>query len=200
MKAKTIIISSITLIIIAFLAGVYTTHKIAQPQKQQTIITSQSILTLLKQRSFLINQTYIFNESITIEKKYHNIFKNFLFGQKIKAHAIVEVNLGVDLSQISNQDIQISADKITIKIPSTKIFNSRIIGPIDLQNEQGILKKIFKNDDGYNEAQKTLIKQAEEKTQKKEILKLTNEKSKKQIQELLKLLTNHQIEVIFLKK
>jgi len=200
MKTKYFILIGF-LFFITFLSGFLANWKLyQQKESKQTIITGQSILTLLKERNFLITQTYIFNQPITIQKTSGSSLKDFFFGQTITANGVVEVNMGVDLSKLQTQDIQINNQKITINIPPAKLFNARLIGDINLKNKQGILKKIFQNDDGYNEALKTLITTAEKNAKKPELIEQSNQKAQQHIADLLKFTTSQPIEVIIKNK
>ncbi|MFA5062207.1 MAG: DUF4230 domain-containing protein [Patescibacteria group bacterium] len=126
----------------------------------QTKVSSQSILTALRDRGFLVTQTNVLNESIKISTQQDTFWQRLLWGQVINAYGVVEVNTGVDLAKLKEEDIKINGNKITVYIPSVEIFNSRLVGDITLQNSQGILKRIFENDNGYNQAMNELIKQA----------------------------------------
>jgi hypothetical protein len=154
-------------IVIFYSAGVYTGYKIFKPKPQTpqiTVISAQAILTALHNRGFLVSQTYVFDTPVTIDHNSGNAFKDFFFGQTIEARGSMEVNLGVDLTSVHEEDVVIdtAANTITIRIPKARLFNSTLVGPIELKNNQGILKKLLNSDDGYNDAF-TLLKQTAEK-------------------------------------
>ncbi len=157
--------------IICFSLGFGLGYLVFRPEQVvQRAVTSQAILTTLRDRGFLVTQTYIFDEPIVIEKQSGQLIRDFFLGQKITARGAMEVNLGIDLSRVMPEDIQISEDAIKIAIPSASLFNVRLVGPLDIQNEQGILKRILQNDAGYNEAQSELIRVAEEQARKPELI------------------------------
>ena len=108
-----------------------------------------------------------------------------MWGQAIKAHGVAEVNLGVDLDKLEESDVKLGRKKVTVSIPSVNIFNSRLVGDIDLENKQGFLKRIFENDDGYSQAMSTLLKEAESSILKPETLEDANNKATEEIKRLV---------------
>jgi len=148
-------------------------------------VSSQTILTALHERGFLVTQTYVANESVKIENDSEDFWRKLLWGQAIKAYGVVEVNLGVDLSKLEESDIKISKDKITVAIPKVNVFNSRLVGDVSLENKQGLLKRIFENDDGYNQAVSALVNQAEQNILTAEVLTTANDKAVEEIKRLV---------------
>jgi hypothetical protein len=179
------------ILIAAFLAlvvlglGIYAGYRIFAPQQNKTQVTAQVILTALRDRGFLVTQTYVFDEPVTITKKSGSALSNFFFGQTITARGAMEANLGIDLGKVSTSDIQIQADKIVVTVPKAQLFNVRLIGPLDVQNTQGILKRLLENDNGYNEAQAELARVAEEAATKPEFVDRATESAKTEIARLV---------------
>lgn len=176
--------------LIFFTAGVFTGYKIFKPKpitKEQTVVNAQVILTALHNRGFLVSQTYVFDTPITIDKSSGNSFKDFFFGQKIEARGTMEVNLGVDLSSIKQEDVIIdpATNVITVKISKARFFNSRLVGPIEVKNEQGVLKKVLNSDDGYNESLALLSQTAEKAAQTDEMISRATDQAKESITTLL---------------
>ena len=153
--------------------------------RSTTKISSELILTALHDRGFLVTQTYIFNEPLTIESTENEFWKDFLWGQEVEAHGVIEVNMGVDLAEIGENDIEIRDGKIYVTIPPAQLFNTRLIGQINVENKQGILKRLFDNDDGYNQALSELTKQAEEAAKNPDLLERANERAVEEIERLL---------------
>ena len=152
---------------------------------EKSKVTSETILTALRDRGFLVTQTYILNESVEIENNSDDFWRKLLWGQAIKAHGVAEVNLGVDLDKLEESDVKLGRKKVTVSIPSVNIFNSRLVGDIDLENKQGFLKRIFENDDGYSQAMSTLLKEAESSILKPETLEDANNKATEEIKRLV---------------
>ncbi|MBP6945525.1 DUF4230 domain-containing protein [Patescibacteria group bacterium] len=196
--------SSLKAVMIAFFAiicfsfGFGLGYLVFHPEQvMQRAVTSQAILTTLRDRGFLVTQTYIFNEPIVIEKQSGQLIRDFFLGQKITARGAMEVNLGIDLSRVMPEDIQISEDAIRIAIPSASLFNVRLVGPLDIQNEQGLLKRILQNDAGYNEAQSELIRVAEEQARKPELIQRANTAGKAEVERWVGYMgENRRVEVV----
>ncbi len=177
-------------IIIFFSAGVYTGYRLFSPKPQAAAeqkVNALAILTALHDRGFLVSQTYVFDTPVTIDRSSGNALKDFFLGQTIEARGTMEVNLGTDLAKVTAEDITVddASNTITVRIPSATLFNTRLVGPIQLKNNQGILKRLLNADDGYNDALSLLSKTAEEMAQKDEILARANENAKEDITRIL---------------
>lgn len=176
-----------------FIVGVITGWWATKKNLITPKVTSQVILSALRDQGFLVTQSYIFNEVINITTDSESFWRKLLWGQAIKAYGVVEVNLGVDLAKLGENDVRVEKDKVMVSIPTVEIFNSRIVGDINLENKQGILKRIFENDDGYNQAVAELIKQAEQNATTAEILVHANQKAQEEIQRLVRYLVKDKI-------
>ncbi len=171
---------AVVILALGIIAGWWGTKRVAEPR-----VTSQVILSALRDRGFLVTQTFVFNEAIKITSDPESFWRQMLWGQAIKAYGIAEVNLGVDLAKLGEGDIKVEKDKVTVTVPGVEIFNSRIVGEISLENKQGILKRIFENDDGYNQAVAEMIKQAEANATTPEMLAAADTKAKEEIRRLV---------------
>ena len=149
-------------------------------------VNASVILTALHDQGFLVTQTYVFNEPVTIERSTGSVIKDIFFGQTITARGTMEVNLGVDLSSVGENDVAIEGERVSITIPGAKLFNSRLIGPIEVRNQQGLLKRLLQNDDGYNAALAELSKQAEAAAKSPELLERANKAAREELSRLLK--------------
>lgn len=189
-RIRIILLLTLLGVILSFSSGVYAGYKIFTPKpdtKQITTINTQAILTALHNRGFLISQTLIFDTPVTIDRSSGNAFKDFFFGQTIEARGTMEANLGVDLTSIQQEDIVIddATNTITIMMPKARLFNSRLVGPIEVKNNQGVLKRLLNSDDGYNESLSLLSQTAEATAQKEEMLARATDQAKEDIGTLL---------------
>ncbi|MCX6782056.1 MAG: DUF4230 domain-containing protein [Candidatus Magasanikbacteria bacterium] len=158
---------------------------LAKDAKPDRTVSGQTILSALRERGFLVTETSVSTVATTIIDNDSSIWKKLFWGQEIRASAVMEVNLGVDLEEMKAEDIQMSGGKITVTIPGAKIFNSRLVGDINVENKQGILKRILENDDGYNQAMAELIKQAESAATSTLMMEAANDKAKEEIKRLV---------------
>lgn len=153
--------------------------------KAERQVSSQTILNALRERGFLVTETSVSNVAATIKSGETSLWKKLLWGQEVKASGVVEVNLGVDLAKTKAEDVQIQLNKVVVSIPAAEIFNSRLVGDVNVENSQGILKRVLENDDGYNLAMAELIKQAETAATSTEMMQAANNKAKDEIQRLV---------------
>ncbi len=165
-----------------FFLGWKFTRPVAEPKRE---VNAQVILTALRDRGFLVTQTYVFDQPVIIKKTSGSAFKDFFFGQTITARGAMEVNLGIDLAKVSEQDIIFEEQKITVTVPTSSLFNVRLVGPIDVRNEQGILKRVLQSEDGYNEALAELSRIAEETAKKPDFLDRAADRAKEDVARLL---------------
>jgi hypothetical protein len=171
--------------IIALVAGsMYIGWSVAKPEKTVRQVTADIILTTLHARGFLVTETYVFDEPITIENK-DGTWKDYLFGQTIEARGTMEVNLGVDLQKVKEEDVQFKLNKLVIYLPPAEIFNTSLMGRIDVSNKQGILKRLLDSDDGYNQALAELTRQAEQAAQKEDLVKKANDSAIEEVTRIL---------------
>jgi len=171
---------------LVFAIGMYAGYRVFRPaMPKQPEINAQAILTALHDRGFLVTQTFIFDQPVTIKKTSGSAFKDFFLGQTIVARGTMEVNLGMDLANTSEQDVKVNGDTVTITLPRATLFNTRLVGPIDVDNTQGILKRIIDSDDGYNEALNALSKTAEEMAKRPELLQRADERAKEDVARLM---------------
>ncbi|TAN32678.1 DUF4230 domain-containing protein [Patescibacteria group bacterium] len=175
-------------ILILFLAifglGIFLGWKINK-KSQPAAITSQTILEALRERGFLVTQTNIINQSVKIDSGEQTFWQKLLWGQVVRAQAVVEVNVGVDLKKMTANDVRVAANKITIYMPQAEIFNSRVAGDVNVENKQGILKRLLEKDDGYNKAIAELTKQAELASATTAALEAANKKAQEEILRLV---------------
>ncbi|MFA4953999.1 MAG: DUF4230 domain-containing protein [Patescibacteria group bacterium] len=150
-----------------------------------TQINSQSILTALHDRGFLVTQTFVFNQPATIKKTTGSALGDFFFGQTITARGTMEVNLGIDLAKVAAEDVVISDSQIKVVIPHAQLFNARLVGPLEVKNEKGLLKRLTDSDPGYNEAQQLLGSEAEKAALKPELLSRAEQTAKEDTARLL---------------
>jgi hypothetical protein len=146
-----------------------------------------AVLTALHDRGFLVTQTYVFDTPVTIERSTGSAFKDFFLGQTIEARGTMEVNLGIDLAAVGEDDVTLdeTAGTVTVHIPHASLFNTRLVGPIEVKNRQGILKRIFDADDGYNEAFTQLSKTAEATATRPELVERAEERAREDVARLL---------------
>jgi hypothetical protein len=178
-------VKAILLVVGIMAFGAFIGWMLARAGETQKTITDQTILNALRERGFLVTETIVSTVATDIKIDQTSIWKKLFWGQEINASAVAEVNLGVDLEKLTATDIKISDKQITVEIPGAEIFNSRLVGDINVVNKQGILKRFLENDDGYNQAMAELIKQAESAATSTDMMAAANNKAKEEIKRLV---------------
>lgn len=154
----------------------------------QTVVNSQAILTALRDQGFLVTQTYVFDQPVTIKKTTGSAFKDFFVGQTIEARGSMEANLGIDLAKLAESDVAVNGSTVTIRTNGPSVFNTRLVGPIEVRNSQGLLKRVLEPDDGYNQALAELERAANEAANRDEILTRAKSVSETELARLVRLI------------
>ncbi|MCR4256175.1 MAG: DUF4230 domain-containing protein, partial [Candidatus Uhrbacteria bacterium] len=160
----------------------------APQTSMKTVVNSQTILTALRDQGFLVTQTFIFDQPVTIERTTGSAFRDFFVGQTVEARGTMEANLGIDLERLQADDVTLTATEIIVRIPAPTLFNTRLVGPIEVKNTQGLLKRVLEPDDGYNLALAELTRATEEAVGKPEITERATETSIREIERLVSLI------------
>jgi len=189
MKILNKFITTIALICIIGFAG-FTFGFYLSSNKTTVEITSQEILERISDKYFVVTKSLLLDEETEIEIDQGSKWSNILWGQKITANSKINVDVGVDLKQLTQESIDINnfTKKISIKIPHAEILNSSIEGKFDIESKDGILKKLFEDttNDDYNEAVKIMKEQAEKKVMENhEVLKEAETSSLKLLELIL---------------
>lgn len=143
-----------TLSVLAF--GMYLGYRLFSPTAKQEHVTKETIVRELQNEGFLITQTYLVNQSVTIDRNSGSVFKDFFWGQDIRATALMKVGSGVNLKSLNPERITVSPTIVRLELPKIEQYSAEVFGEIAIQNQQGVLKKIFNRDDGYNAAYEQL--------------------------------------------
>ncbi|MCE9586427.1 DUF4230 domain-containing protein [Candidatus Uhrbacteria bacterium] len=179
-------------ILVALLGGILLGRFAFSPSGgMQTVVNSQAILTALRDQGFLVTQTYVFDQPVTIKKTTGSAFKDFFVGQTIEARGSMEANLGIDLAKLSESDVRVEGNKVTILASGPNVFNTRLIGPIEVRNSQGILKRLLEPDDGYNQALAELERAANEAATRPEITARAKTSSETELGRLVRLIARN---------
>jgi len=176
-------------ITLALLAGILLGRFAFSPGSgMQTVVNSQAILTALRDQGFLVTQTYVFDQPVTIKKTTGSAFKDFFVGQTIEARGSMEANLGIDLAKLAESDVAVNGSTVTIQTNGPSVFNTRLVGPIEVRNSQGLLKRVLEPDDGYNQALAELERAANAAANREEILARAKSVSETELARLVRLI------------
>ena len=129
-------------------------------------VSSRSILERISDQYFVVTKSaYVDQEStITIDKG--SRWSNFFWGQTVKAEGVIRIDVGVDLSRLTEDDITVDHQTKTVRVdvPSADILNASQHGDIEVESDQGVLKYLLDNDpnEDHNRALLQLIADAKE--------------------------------------
>lgn len=185
----------VTLLIGGALGG-YLIYRFTTPKQTAPRISSETILQSLTAQGFLVTQSIISDQHVTIDKRSGNIFKDFFLGQTITARGTMEANLGIDLTELKPEDIDVTDERITIRVPDVRLFNTRLIGDIEVENEQGIIKRLLSPEDGYNESLRALTESTEQLAADEQVVQNARERSREELTRLVKLLRTDTREIL----
>lgn len=186
--------SILVLIVLIFIGGLFLGYKLS-PEKEISI-TAESILRSLQSEGFLVTQTYIFHERTEIDKSTGSSFKDLFWKQNITAAANMKVSAGTNMEELTKKNVNVKRNSIEVSIPEIETYSVEILGDVTLHNSQGILKKIFDSEDGYNESIAQLKKQALNAVENDEFKDEARSSAQKEIAKIIRLLGESEREVI----
>jgi hypothetical protein len=145
-----------------FFYGKYIGHQLEAAKHQ---VSTTQIFEKFQEQAFLVTQTFFLEQDTSIVMDAGSNWNNLLWGQEITASGLTRVDVGVDLSNISEQNIQVDNKLQTVRInmPSVEVLDSSITGPLDIDTSNGLLRRIFDDADGeeYNMAMEILVEKSQ---------------------------------------
>lgn len=171
-----------------------------EPVEPEQKITNEIILEKITNEAFVVTKTIFLDQETEIVIDQGSAWSNFWWGQKISAEAIIRVDLGVDFSKLSEENIQIDEVNkvISIILPVPEILDASLNGDIEVVTQNGVLKQLLKNNpnEDFNLALEKLLEDAKRIVGEDEDLnKEAKEDSIKILQLVLKDL-GYEIEVV----
>jgi copper chaperone CopZ len=130
----------------SFMAGYF--YAKSNIKNETTTITKQTIVDKINVNSFLVTRTVYIDQKTQINIDQGSSWSNFFWGQNIEAQALVRADIGIDLSQITNENIFIDNNNKTIrlKIYQAEILDINVDGDIAVRTRTGILRYLLEND------------------------------------------------------
>jgi len=144
MKILNKFMSVLVLIFIIGIAGFILGFYLSNTNKTITV-TAEEILERISDKYFVVTKSLLLDEETQIDIDQGSGWSNLLWGQKITANAKINIDVGVDLTQLTKEDIDINnfTKTISMNLPHATILNSNVIGKFNIKSKDGILKKIF---------------------------------------------------------
>jgi hypothetical protein len=127
-------------------------------------VTSQAILERISDNYFVVTKSAFVDEETEIAIDKGSTWSNFFWGQTLTARGRIRIDIGVDLSGITEDDIAIDHREktVTIAVPQAEILDASQHGNIEVETKQGILKTLLDSDpnEDHNRALAQLITEA----------------------------------------
>ncbi len=152
------------LIALAILIGVGSV--VFRSNKESTTVTARSILERISDQYFIVTKSAYIDQESTMTVDKGSKWSNFFWGQTVEAEGVIRIDVGVDLSQITEEDIIVDHKTKTVRIdvPPADILNASQYGDIEVESDQGVLKYLLDNDpnEDHNRALEQLVADAKE--------------------------------------
>lgn len=159
--------------ILGFVFGLMTFYLISlrsQDEEPQFILTRDTVVERVSEQGFLVTRVAVVDEQVTINVDEGSAWSNFWWGHEVDAQSRMQVDIGVDLSEIDADNVNVDEEEktITIDIPDAEIYNISLQDEITVSTKSGVLKKIFDSDD--NEDYNLALSELEESTKESILL------------------------------
>lgn len=152
----------LSLTVLLFSAG-FLWNAVTSPS-EKIEVTSQSVLDRITDQYFVVTKTAFVDQETSIVVDRGTTWSNFLWGQTITADARIRVDIGVDLSELSLEDVQVDRKTkiVSLTLPEAKILDASLFGDIDVTTQKGFLSRFIGNDpnEDHNLAASRLINDA----------------------------------------
>jgi hypothetical protein len=168
--------------------------------KPEVEITRDTIVHRVSEQGFLVTRVAVLDQEVEIKVNDDSSWSKFWWGHEVTAEAQMQVDMGVDLSNISKKEIQINEEtkEIQIDIPEAEIYNISLKDEdIEIATKSGVLKKIFDNnkEEDFNLALQELEESTLENISSNEEMLNEAQKSAKEIIKTLFTDTNYTVNI-----
>lgn len=160
----TIAVLVLSLVLLIFI-GILVVNWVRRPvvEEQVTEINSRVILDRITDEYFLVTKTVFVDQESEIVIDSGTAWSNIFWGNKIIAEAMVRVDVGVDVQDLSEGNFIVDDQNktITINVPSASILDTSLDGEIEVSTERGLFRKLNQDsNEDYNLALENLISEA----------------------------------------
>ncbi len=128
-------------------------------------------------------------QAIVIQEENASVFNQplpeFLTGEKLLLVAVGEVEAGVDLDELQQEDVRVVGEKVTITLPQARILDSSLNeDATKLYNRDRGLLKLQGNDELIEEARRDVLEQIQEEAKNNDVLEQAQNNAKDSIRAL----------------
>ena len=150
-----------------FFYGRYEGTQAAWLKARPATVNSQIILDRITSQYFLVTKTIFADSKVEIETPKNNNWTDYFVGKKITVGGVIRIDVGVDMKNLSLENILVDSEKktVTIKLPHAEILDSSLYGQLDFSENKAIVDKLkgfFKDtqNEDYNLALQALVDSA----------------------------------------
>lgn len=167
-KTIILLIFGMMALIALILTGIFLINWISQPKEvvEVTEVDSRTVIEEISDQYFVVTKTLLLNEEVEIVVDEGSSWSNIWWGDQINAEADMRVDIGVDMTDLTDEDINIDQESrvITINVPDAEVLTVSLNGEIEVTSEKGIIRRFFQNDSNrdYNLALEQLRNEASE--------------------------------------
>ena len=113
-------------------------------QEEQVAITSLAILERISDQYFVVTKSVYVDQKSEIVVDTGSKWSNFFWGQTVKADGVIRVDVGVDMSQLTEKDIVVDQEAKTVRVdvPPADILNASQYGDIEVESQQGVQTEV----------------------------------------------------------
>jgi len=139
---------SLAILVVGMMLGLILGYWIfRERQNTPTQVTSRVVVERVSKQGFLVTRSVFLDQKVELKVDKGSDWSNFWWGQTITASAMTKVDVGVDLTQIGEQQVHLDtqAKKICLVLPSASVQDVTTQGDIAVKTKQGILKTLLAN-------------------------------------------------------
>jgi hypothetical protein len=133
-------------------------------KEEKVTVTARTILERISDKYFVVTKSVYVDQKSEITVDTGSKWSNFFWGQTVKADGVIRIDVGVDMSQLTEADIVVDhrAKTVKIDVPPADILNASQYGDIEVESKQGVLKYVLDNNpnEDHNRALQQLIADA----------------------------------------
>lgn len=118
------------------------------PKAPVTQVTARTVIDRIASRYFVVTKSAYLTQESQLKIDQGSRWNNMLWGQTVTARGVIRVDLGVDLSGLTEQDVVVDVASKTVKIdmPAATVMSAAPFGDVEVKSDQGVLKFLLDND------------------------------------------------------
>lgn len=126
--------------------------------------TKTLILESITEKYEVVTRTVTIREEVVTDNDANKGIERLIFGKRVKATGNVRVDVGVDMTSLTEDDIEVvtATKTVMIRLPEAEVLSVAVEGDIDVKVSRGLLTAITDREEEYNPSAELLKKRARE--------------------------------------